>query len=90
MQESEQEPAVPSFWSLSAGQDFSVYSVRVPVLEATEATTGIAVGGRHHHGICGSKYMLDHIALELVSLLQFGNSSSEFTCNFSGTVRNLH
>lgn len=47
------------------------------MLEATGATTGFAVGGRHHHGICGSKYTLDHIVLELISLLQFGNSSSE-------------
>ena len=77
MQESKQEPVLPYFWSLCAGQNFSIYSVWVPVSEASAATTSITVGGRHHHCICGCKYVLDCITLELVSVLQFGDSSGK-------------
>lgn len=74
MQESKQEPVLPYFWSLRAGQNFSIYSLWVPVSEATGANPRITVGGRHHHYICGCKYMLDCITLELVSALQFWDS----------------
>lgn len=77
MQKSEQEPVWPYFWNLCAGQNFSMYSVWVPVSEATGATPGITVGGRHHHCICGCKYMLVYVTLELVSVLQIGDSSGK-------------
>lgn len=77
MQECKQEPVLPYSWSLCARQNFSIYSVWVAVSGTTGATTSITVGGRHHHWICGCRYMLDYITLKLVSTLQFGDSSGK-------------
>lgn len=77
MQESNQEPVLPYSWNLCTRWNFSIYSVWVPVSEATGATTSVTVGVRRHHWICGCKYMLDYITLKLVSVLQFGDFSGK-------------
>lgn len=73
MQESKQEPALPYFWTLYAGQNFSIYS-EYQCQRQQEPTLESLLVARHHHYICGCKYVLDCITLELVSALQFGDS----------------